>query len=212
MAGNRHEVILAAKFSNVRDAEGRSLGVNGRPEYVRSCCDASLRHLGVDVVEFYYQHPVDTQVAQGDHIVPIPGTKRRSYLGENLAALAVELTRADLVELDQAFPPGAAAGMRYPEEHESREPLVRTPLDPFPAPSARSPSSSRCWLAVGLRPARPPFGLPRPPRSILTAGRLHGIASTPRITGRCCVTAEAQAVAMNSDEKARKTRRPPRTA
>jgi len=54
-------------------------------------------------------------LAQGDDIVPIPGTKRRSYLEENLAALAVELTRADLTELDQAFPPGAAAGMRYPE-------------------------------------------------------------------------------------------------
>ena len=54
-------------------------------------------------------------LSQGDDIVPIPGTKRRSYLEENLAALAVELTRVDLTELDQAFPLGAAAGMRYPE-------------------------------------------------------------------------------------------------
>jgi len=252
LKGHRDGVILATKFGNVRDAEGRFLGVNGRPEYVRSCCDASLRRLGVDVIDLYYQHRVDPEVpiedtvgamselvqggkvrflglseaapatirraatvypiaalqteyslwtrdveteilptcrelgigfvpysplgrgflsgkikqvgdlatddwrrhgprfqgenfeqnlelvrrietlaqrqqctpaqlvlswvlAQGDDLVPIPGTKRRSYLEENLAALAVELTPADLAELAQAFPPGAAAGMRYPE-------------------------------------------------------------------------------------------------
>jgi len=54
-------------------------------------------------------------LAQGDDIMPIPGTKRRSYLEENVGALAVELTSAELAELDQAVPPGAAAGMRYPE-------------------------------------------------------------------------------------------------
>ena len=54
-------------------------------------------------------------LAQGDDVVPIPGTKRRSYLEENVGALAVELTAADLAQLDQAIPPGAAAGMRYPE-------------------------------------------------------------------------------------------------
>lgn len=57
----------------------------------------------------------DVVLAQGDDLVPIPGTKRRSYLEENVAGLAVELTAADLVELARAFPPGAAAGMRYPE-------------------------------------------------------------------------------------------------
>ena len=252
LKGHRDGVILATKFGNVRDAEGRFLDVNGRPEYVRSCCDASLRRLGVDVIDLYYQHRVDPQVpiedtvgamselvqagkvrflglseaapatirraaavhpmtalqteyslwtrdveaeilptcrelgigfvpysplgrgflsgkikqcgdlvaddwrrhaprfqgenlqrnlalvgcleslargkectpaqlalgwvlAQGDDIVPIPGTKRRSYLEENVGALAVELTAADLAQLDQAIPPGAAAGMRYPE-------------------------------------------------------------------------------------------------
>lgn len=54
-------------------------------------------------------------LAQGDDIVPIPGTKRRASLEENGAALAVELTPADLAELDHAVPPGAAAAMRYPE-------------------------------------------------------------------------------------------------
>lgn len=252
LKGRRHEVVLATKFGNVRDAEGKFLGVNGRPEYVRAGCDASLRRLGVDVIDLYYQHRVDPQVpiedtvgamselvragkvrflglseaapatirraaavhpiaalqteyslwtrdveaeilptcrelgtgfvpysplgrgfltakikqlgdlaaddwrrhgprfqgenfernlelvrrieslaqrkqctpaqlalawvlAQGNDIVPIPGTKRRSYLEDNAAALAVQLTPADLTELGQAIPPGAAAGMRYPE-------------------------------------------------------------------------------------------------
>ncbi len=54
-------------------------------------------------------------LAQGRDIVPIPGTKRREYLEQNAAAAAVELTPADLAELDRAFPPGAAAGERYAE-------------------------------------------------------------------------------------------------
>ena len=252
LKGHRQGVIVATKFGNVRDAAGKFLGVNGRPEYVRTCGDASLRRLGVDVIDLYYQHRVDPQVpiedtvgamselvragkvrflglseaapatirravavhpmtalqteyslwtrdveteilptcrelgigfvpysplgrgflsgqikqlgdlaaddwrrhaprfqgenlqrnlalvgrlenlargkrctpaqlalawvlAQDDDVVPIPGTKRRSYLEENVGALPVELTSADLVELDQAIPPGAAAGMRYPE-------------------------------------------------------------------------------------------------
>jgi aryl-alcohol dehydrogenase-like predicted oxidoreductase len=54
-------------------------------------------------------------LAQGDDIVPIPGTKRRTYLEENLGALDVALSRNDLAEIDAVAPKGAAAGMRYPE-------------------------------------------------------------------------------------------------
>jgi aryl-alcohol dehydrogenase-like predicted oxidoreductase len=245
-------VVLATKFGNVRDEHGNFLGVNGRPEYVRACCDASLRRLGVDVIDLYYQHRVDPQVpieetvgtmselvragkvrylglseaapatirramkvhpisalqteyslwtrdveakilplcrdlgigfvpysplgrgfltakikkpedlppddwrrnsprfqngnfernlklaeriealakrkgctpaqlalawvlAQGNDIIPIPGTKRRKYVAENAAALNVELTPADLKAISAAAPPGAAAGLRYPE-------------------------------------------------------------------------------------------------
>jgi len=250
--GRRRAVILATKFGNVRDERGNFLGVNGRPEYIRACCDASLRRLGVDAIDLYYQHRVDPQVpieetvgtmselvrtgkvhylglseaapvtirramkvhpisalqteyslwtrdveaeilpvcrelgigfvaysplgrgfltakfkkpgdlppddwrrnnprfqggnfernlklaerietlaqrkkctpaqlalawvlAQGDDIVPIPGTKRRNYLEENVAALTIELTLADLKEISAAAPSGAAAGTRYPE-------------------------------------------------------------------------------------------------
>jgi len=58
----RDQVILATKFGNVRDDEGRWVSVNGRPEYVRSCCEASLRRLGVDTIDLYYQHRVDPDV------------------------------------------------------------------------------------------------------------------------------------------------------
>jgi aryl-alcohol dehydrogenase-like predicted oxidoreductase len=54
-------------------------------------------------------------LAMGDDIIPIPGTKRRAYLEENLGALEVTLTRDDLERIDEAMPPGAAAGARYPE-------------------------------------------------------------------------------------------------
>ena len=54
-------------------------------------------------------------LAQGDDIVPIPGTKRRNYLEENVAALDVQLTADDLAHLDEIMPRDAAAGARYPE-------------------------------------------------------------------------------------------------
>jgi len=54
-------------------------------------------------------------LAQGEDIVPIPGTKRRVYLDENVAAVALEFTAAELAEIAAALPPGAASGMRYPE-------------------------------------------------------------------------------------------------
>ena len=57
----RDQAVIATKFGNVRAADGRFLGVNGRPEYVREACDKSLRHLGVDVIDLYYQHRVDPQ-------------------------------------------------------------------------------------------------------------------------------------------------------
>ena len=248
--GRRDQVVIATKFGNVRNPDGTFKGVNGKPEYVRQCCEASLRRLGVDVIDLYYQHRVDPEtpiedtvgamstlvregkvrwlglseaatrtlrrahavhpiaalqteyslwsrdpedeilptvrelgigfvpysplgrgfltgqikriedldaddyrrgsprfqgenfgknldlveeinaiasekrcapsqlalawvLAQGKDIVPIPGTKRRKYLEENIGALAVELTPADLARIDRALPRGAASGERY---------------------------------------------------------------------------------------------------
>jgi aryl-alcohol dehydrogenase-like predicted oxidoreductase len=60
--GRRDDVVLATKFGNVRDEQGNSLGIDGSPEYVRKACDASLRRLGTDHIDLYYQHRVDTKV------------------------------------------------------------------------------------------------------------------------------------------------------
>jgi aryl-alcohol dehydrogenase-like predicted oxidoreductase len=250
--GRREDVVLATKFGNERGEDGSFLGVNGRPEYVRRACDGSLKRLGVDHIDLYYQHRVDKGVpieetvgamgdlvragkvrhlglseaapetirraqrehpitalqteyslwtrdpedevlptcrelgigfvaysplgrgfltgrfrkpedlpegdyrrnsprfqganfqknldlvsrveaiarrkkctpsqlaiawvlAQGDDIVPIPGTKQRKYLEENLRAIEVELTPGDLEEIDEVAPKGVAAGERYNE-------------------------------------------------------------------------------------------------
>ncbi len=61
LQGRRDEVELATKFGNVRGEDGSFRGVSGKPEYVRECCDASLRRLGVDHIDLYYQHRVDPE-------------------------------------------------------------------------------------------------------------------------------------------------------
>lgn len=66
--GRRHEVVLATKFGNVRSPDGKFLGVNGSPEYVQQSCEASLRRLGVDQIDLYYQHRVDTSVPIEDTV------------------------------------------------------------------------------------------------------------------------------------------------
>jgi len=258
LKGKRERVFLATKFANIRDATGQFVGISGKPEYVRSACDASLRRLGVDTIDLYYQHRVDFEtpieetvgamadlikagkvrylglseasavtlerackvhpiaalqseyslwtrdvetqgnlgaarrlgvslvpysplgrgflsgvwgapgeipegdrrrdmprfqgenfdtnirmvdalkaiakrrgvtpaqlalawvLAQGDDIVPIPGTKRRKYLEENVAAVDIVLSAAELQEISAAFPAGAVAGTRYPAPHMPR--------------------------------------------------------------------------------------------
>lgn len=59
--GRRDRVTIATKFGNMRGEDGAYLGINGRPEYVRKACDASLQRLGVEVIDLYYQHRVDTR-------------------------------------------------------------------------------------------------------------------------------------------------------
>ncbi len=64
----RAQVVLATKFGNMRGPNREFLGVNGRPEYVREACDASLRRLGVDHIDLYYQHRVDPKVPIEDTV------------------------------------------------------------------------------------------------------------------------------------------------
>ena len=64
----RDRVVLATKFGNVRSADGKWLGINGRPDYVRQACDASLKRLGVDSIDLYYQHRVDAETPIEDTV------------------------------------------------------------------------------------------------------------------------------------------------
>src|SRR6476659_915212 len=66
--GRREQVILATKFGNLRDPDGTFRGVNGKPEYVQSACEASLRRLNVEYIDLYYQHRVDRTVPIEDTV------------------------------------------------------------------------------------------------------------------------------------------------
>jgi aryl-alcohol dehydrogenase-like predicted oxidoreductase len=87
----RGKTILATKFGNVRGADGSWLGVNGKPDYVRSCCEASLRRLGVEVVDLYYQHRVDPATPVEETVGAMADLVRQGkvrYLGLSEAAPA----------------------------------------------------------------------------------------------------------------------------
>src|SRR6478672_13313103 len=64
----RDKVVLATKFGNVRKPDGTFIGVNGKPDYVRSACEASLGRLRVDVIDLYYQHRVDANTSIEDTV------------------------------------------------------------------------------------------------------------------------------------------------
>src|SRR5256886_7696479 len=88
--GKRDRGILATKFGNVRDAEGKWMGVNGRPEYVKQACDASLQRLGVTHIDLYYQHRVDRATPIEDTVGAMAdlvqaGKKRHPRLSETSA-------------------------------------------------------------------------------------------------------------------------------
>jgi len=104
----RERVVLATKFGNVRTADGKWLGINGRPEYVRQSCEASLKRLGVNEIDLYYQHRVDLETPIEDTVGAMaelvkagkvrhiglseaaPGTIRRAQAVHPIAALQTE--------------------------------------------------------------------------------------------------------------------------
>jgi aryl-alcohol dehydrogenase-like predicted oxidoreductase len=89
--GRRDQVVLATKFGNVRSEDGAFLGVEGSADYVRRACDASLQRLGVDHIDLYYQHRVDTKVPIEETIgamAELVGAGKVRYLGMSEAAAA----------------------------------------------------------------------------------------------------------------------------
>jgi len=106
----RDKIVLATKFGNMRRLDGVSLGVNGSPEYVKAACDQSLKRLGVDHIDLYYQHRVDATVAIEETVGAMadlvkqgkvkwlglseagPNTIRRAHKVHPIAALQTELS------------------------------------------------------------------------------------------------------------------------
>ncbi len=117
--GRRSEAFVATKFGLVREANGPISGVNGRPEYVRACCDASLARLGLEAIDLYYQHRVDPAVPIEDTVGAMAALVRAGkvrYLGLSEASAAT-LRRACAVHPISALQSEYSLWTRDPETH-----------------------------------------------------------------------------------------------
>ncbi len=121
LRGRRNEVVLATKFGNLRKPDGTP-GVNGKPEYVLQACDASLRRLGVETIDLYYQHRVDTSVPIEDTVGAMaklvqqgkvrflglseaaPATIRRAHAVHPITALQSEFSLLYRTEAEETLP------------------------------------------------------------------------------------------------------------
>lgn len=116
--GRRDEVVLATKFGNERSPDGEFLGVNGKPEYVKKACEASLQRLGVDHIDLYYQHRVDTTVPIEDTISAMAMLVKEGkvrYIGMSEAAVET-IRRASKVHKITALQTEYSLWTRDPEE------------------------------------------------------------------------------------------------
>ena len=127
----RGQVILATKFGNMRGADGSFKGVCGTPDYVRACCDASLKRLGVDHIDLYYQHRVDRSVpieetvgAMGDLVKAgkvrylglseaAPATIRRAHAVHPITALQTEYSLWTRDPEDEILPTVRELGISF---------------------------------------------------------------------------------------------------
>ena len=127
----RDRVVVATKFGNMRGENGEFLGISGRPEYVRKACDASLQRLGVDVIDLYYQHRVDTKtpieetvgaMAELVHAGKVrhlglseaaPQTIRRAHATHTIAALQTEYSLWSREPEDEILPATRELGIGF---------------------------------------------------------------------------------------------------
>jgi len=109
VAGRRDEVVLATKFGNERRPDGSWIGINGRPEYVRAACDASLARLGTDYIDLYYQHRVDTTVPIEDTV----GAMAELVQAGKVRHLGLSEAGAQTVRRAQAIHPISALQTEY---------------------------------------------------------------------------------------------------
>lgn len=116
--GRRDQVVLATKFGNVRGEDGSFKGVNGKPEYVRQACEASLKRLNVDVIDLYYQHRVDPNTPIEETVGAMADLVRQGkvrYLGLSEAAPAT-IRRAHAVHPITALQTEYSLWSRDPED------------------------------------------------------------------------------------------------
>src|SRR5438132_2758962 len=116
--GRRDKVIVATKFGNQRRDDGSWIGTNGKPEYVRAACDASLQRLGVDHIDLYYQHRVDTSVPIEETVQAMAALVRQGkirYLGLSEAAPKT-IRRAQKVHPISALQTEYSLWSREPED------------------------------------------------------------------------------------------------
>ena len=116
--GKRDRYIIATKFGNQRTADGKYLGVNGRPEYVHTCCDASLKRLGVDYIDLYYQHRVDLSTPIEDTVGAMADLVKQGkvrYLGLSEASSAT-IRRAHKIHPISALQTEYSLWTRDPED------------------------------------------------------------------------------------------------
>jgi aryl-alcohol dehydrogenase-like predicted oxidoreductase len=115
---HRDKVIIATKFGIVRDADGTRRGINGRPEYVRESCDASLKRLGIDTIDLYYQHRIDPNTPIEDTVgamAELVKAGKVRYLGLSEAAPET-IRRAHAVHPISALQTEYSLFSRDPEE------------------------------------------------------------------------------------------------
>lgn len=129
--GRRHQVVLATKFGNLRDEQGKFIGVCGKPDYVRSACEASLKRLGVDHIDLYYQHRVDRSVPIEETVGAMaelvragkvrhiglseasPATIRRAHATHPITALQTEYSLWTRDPEDEIFPTVRELGIGF---------------------------------------------------------------------------------------------------
>jgi aryl-alcohol dehydrogenase-like predicted oxidoreductase len=131
LKGRRDQVVLATKFGNVREPDGRFVGVNGRPEYVRKACDASLKRLNVEHIDLYYQHRVDRGVPIEETVGAMsrlieegkvgclglseasPATLRRAHKTHSISALQTEYSLWTRDPEDEVLPTCRELGITF---------------------------------------------------------------------------------------------------
>ncbi|MCF7220667.1 aldo/keto reductase [Marilutibacter chinensis] len=109
LARRRDEIVLATKFGNVRAPDGTFLGIDGSPEYVAAACDASLKRLGIDHIDLYYQHRIDPKVPVEDTV----GAMARLVEAGKVRFLGLSEASGDTVRRAASVHPIAALQSEY---------------------------------------------------------------------------------------------------